>query len=193
MNYNPQSETVKFEDNDWDDSNRFDYENPFHLKWQSSLFSELSYGTAQGEKEDTNYSMTYSESYDYNNYYNSYATIDKDEIEYDHINATFGYTIGFYPNTRTSAKAEARITHQSYKGSFEEENISTDFDYNDFNGQLALSLNYYISPQVRLNCKTGIVYSDTESGRLQYYSLNQIYTSNKWFNYFEVNLQYSIF
>ncbi|MBI9063769.1 MAG: hypothetical protein JEZ14_17440, partial [Marinilabiliaceae bacterium] len=77
---------------------RLEYENPFHLKWQSSLFSEVSYGTALQEMEEPGYygGYSYGSGGGYAGY-NAYPPDDTEELDFNNLNATLGYTIGFYP------------------------------------------------------------------------------------------------
>jgi len=163
---------------------RFEYENPINQKWQSSIFSEISYGSIKGETESS------SDDSQNNNFHNNTFT---SEINCNNINADLGYTIGFYPNTRTYASANAMLTYKTFNGEIEEDIYSNDFDYKDIQGQLKIELHYYISPQVRLKCTTGTLYSSTESQELPYYINNLGYSPNKWTNYFELNLRFSVF
>lgn len=166
---------------------RFNYENPFHQKWQSSFSSQLSYGSIKGEEERSR-QIYYPYPHDY---YDSYS--ENMDFDYDQIKIDLEYTLGFYPNTRTHAAVNAAVNYMITDGQLEGNDIEEDFDNKDINGSLRFDLNYYISPQVRLRCSTGTNYASTESQELSYFIYSFGGSSYKWRNFFEVGLSFSIY
>lgn len=77
----------------------------------------------------------------------------------------FTVNFSYYPNTRT---ALSFYNSQSYYRSSRKDDVLEDLDYSSFRNSTGIDLNYYISPQLRLNADASFQYSlDKTSGRTE--------------------------
>jgi len=130
------------------------YEKPVNLYWQRSAYASAI--------------LSYSRYRIYNGF------VDKDGFRW--ANLAGGYSIGYYPNSRTNLNVGI---NESVTLSDEDK-----IRYRSLTN-LALSAYYYISPQFRLSVNASLTYDKTNSMRIDY--------SNRWKGNYSLTLTYSFF
>ena len=143
----------------------FSYEKPFKLNWQHSLSADVSggIGSSSEEKKQTD---------------NNYKISTKNKG----FSAFAGYSLGYYPNTRTNIRVAT--SQQISKNIYDGERRSTDFQ-----SMLNAYLYYYFSPNLRLAGDCRLMYSPRRSkGNEEYYSNINTFSSS-----FNIQLVYSFF
>ena len=143
----------------------FSYEKPVKLKWQHSLYTDV-YG---GFNSST--------------YQNKETGKDtRNDSKHKSIVASAGYSLGYYPNTRTNIQLTA--SQRILKNVYDDEGNEM-FSYS----MLGASLYYYFSPNLRLSGDYRLMYEPTRSNRPTGYFAD----SNRLSSWFNVQLTYSVF
>ena len=132
----------------------YHYEKPVNLYWQRSAYASAGL------------------SYSHNKLYNEFGYTS----DYRSANVAGGYSIGYYPNSRTNLNL-----------GIDESVLLVDGDnkYCRSVTQLVLSANYYISPQFRLSGNTSLTYYKN--------NLTGIDNLNEWVGNYSLTLTYSFF
>ena len=141
----------------------FSYEKPFKLNWQHSLSAEVSGGICSSlyQNKETN---------------NDY----KNDTKYKAFSAYIGYSLGFYPNTRTNIQITA--SQEISKNLYENQGDSM-YAYT----MVGANLYYYFSPNLRLSGDYRLMYLPSRIYGENFSNINSFSSS------FNIRLTYSIF
>ena len=143
----------------------FSYEKPFKLNWQHSLAAEVSGGicsTLHQNKETDN---------DY-----------KNDTKYKAFSAYIGYSLGFYPNTRTNIQVTAS---QEISKNIYDDKSNHMFSFST----VGANLYYYFSPNLRLSGDCRLMYLPSRINRNE----GDFSNINSFSSSFNIRLTYSIF
>jgi len=118
----------------------------------------------------------------------------KIELEAPQLNSSFNYAVGFYPNSRTDLVVSLGV---NYFNSFGEENIDSekvDISHFEISPVFSANLNYYLSPQLRINANYRLNYMYLETNSEYYYNMYNDFFQQKDFNHFiNVGFIYQIY
>ena len=107
----------------------------------------------------------------------------KVELEAPQLNSSFNYAVGFYPNSRTDLVVSLGV---NYFNSFGEENIDSekvDISHFEISPVFSAKLNYYLSPQLRINANYRLNYMYLETNSEYYYNMYNDFFQQKDFNH----------
>ena len=149
---------------------KFEHEKPINLYFQGNFRSSLLFGRSNFENERENDRKTSS---DYIYIYESdifidstYTHLELDSLyttemntERDYLEATLSYSLRYFPDTRTDLGVRFTGIYRSIETTREEEEVKT-ADINDESLIINLysDMNYYFSPQLRLNGYVSVNY-----------------------------------
>lgn len=167
-NYNSDSEESRTTATMFHAGLEFKYEKPINLKWQNTIDISSYYGYVSAER--TNILLN---------------PVEK-KFNIPNMQFEFAQKIGFYPNTRTDLAFSYSILYYQL---FDKTDLSQDI-YGDENrglyGLAQLSVNYYISPQFKVNLSYGLDYrwrsSDESANTISDFSYNLILANNNYLN-----------
>ncbi|MDK2978575.1 MAG: hypothetical protein PWP52_1289 [Bacteroidales bacterium] len=107
----------------------------------------------------------------------------KVELEAPQLTSSVNYAVGFYPNSRTNLVVSLGV---NYFNSFGEENINSekvDISHFEISPVFSTNLNYYISPQLRINANYRLNYLYLETNSEYYYNMYNDFFQQKDFNH----------
>jgi hypothetical protein len=146
------------QDNSWnlDVVAGYVWEKPANLYWQHSVNTAIAYSLYYEQMKNKVY------------YMDTLTSEQNSRLNSPNIKLDVGYTIGYYPNSRTSIKLGIITSYNQFWG--EEE--KTDLEDRDagriiVNNDLVLSCYYYISQQVRFSMYISSAYSFNKEKQIQ--------------------------
>ena len=163
--YTPEIQDMIYHSNEHLLSLSFSYEKPFKLNWQHSISTEVSSGFNSFSEQNKQIGNDYKNKTNYNSFY-----------------ASANYSLGYYPNTRTHIQVTTR--QEILKNVYDDESRHT-----YFSSVLTANLNYYFSPNLRLEGDYSLYYSPSRfKGNNVDYDKRNTFSS-----FFNIQLTYSIF
>jgi len=155
-------ESYNYERTTQDDSWNLDvvagyvWEKPANLYWQHSVNTSVAYSLYYEQMKSKVYFM------------DTLTSEQNSRLNSPNIKLDIGYTIGYYPNSRTNIKLGIITSYNQFWG----EEKKTDFEDRDagkiiVNNDLVLSCYYYISQQVRFSIYIISAYSFNKENQIQ--------------------------
>ena len=90
----------------------------------------------------------------------------EDSFHYPVLNISFNQSVNYYPNTRTQMSAGIYAYYNEYFEETDDEENITSPDRKFLNSNLYLSIDYYISPKLRLDVNTSLAYRYSKIGEI---------------------------
>lgn len=126
----------------------FEHYKPINLYWQANTYFSANAG--------------YMESV----CINSDTIRIENSYHYPVLNISFQQSVNYYPNTRTQMSAGIYAYYNEYFEETDDEENITSPDRKFLNSNLYLSIDYYISPKLRLDVNTSLAYSYSKTGEI---------------------------
>jgi hypothetical protein len=169
----------------------FNYEKSLNLKWQNSIDLMGYYGLLYGKLREV-------------------FNTDYEKIHVPNVQFYFFHTLGYYPNTRTTVSIRNGLQYLQLFDKTDVEKEINGYDCKKFKESVALSVDYYISPKLRLGANVSLDYIWQENNSLIAthfnsinsnsiiidrfsYSGDDIYLQHGFSSQFNVSLTYAIF
>jgi hypothetical protein len=165
-NYNSDSEERKSRSTKIHAGLEFKYEKPINLKWQNTIDISSYYGYVRAK--------------------NTSITLNTEEknIKLPNMQFEFAHKIGFYPNTRTNLSFLYSILYYQL---FDKTDLTQDIfsiGNKGLYGLAQLSVDYYISPQFKVNLSYGLDYrwrdSEGSTNTIGNFNYNSILADNNY-------------
>lgn len=165
------------------------HESPMSLYWQNTIEVVAYAGVVNGNVKNPD-------------------TDSKSRIKFPSFRAGYYQTFGYYPNTRTDFNLGYSVEYVNYFGKTDQTDNIIGLDAEGLKGAINLSMNYYISPQLRLNayCYFYYIWQDSDDGinipfdpttSGVYFTGNdlnyEVFLKNQISNQFGIRLTYMIF
>lgn len=126
----------------------YDWEKPSSLYWQHSVNADLAYSLYQEKINFKIYDM------------DTLTSEGKSRLDSPNLKLELGYSIGYFPNSRTNVRLGLTSSYNQYWGDLKiNDDPASDVGTIRVNNRLSLSCYYYISQQLRFSLFISSLYS----------------------------------
>jgi len=160
----------------------YEWQKPANLYWQHTVNTGIAYSLYYEQENSKVFDM------------DTLTSEQKRRLNTPNLKIDLGYTIGYYPNSRTSIKLGIETSLEQYWGNEKvNDDPETDAGRTLLNNDLYLSCYYYISPQVRLSVNINSAYLFSKTNQPLPDEEYGYRTSHDLHNSVSASLTYSIF